>query len=67
MALLRAEPTAVPPEPHAIGLGLRNGLRALAALEPLLIAIDDLQWLDPPSADALVFVARELIGRELAL
>jgi AAA ATPase domain len=60
VALLRVEPSVIPPEPHAIGLGLLNGLRALAAREPLLIAIDDLQWLDPPSADALVFVARRL-------
>jgi DNA-binding NarL/FixJ family response regulator len=60
VALLRSKPTAVAPEPHAIGLGLLNGLRALAGREPLLIAIDDLQWLDPPSADALVFVARRL-------
>jgi DNA-binding NarL/FixJ family response regulator len=65
VALLRVEPAAVPPEPHAIGLGLLNGLRALAACEPLLIAIDDLQWLDPPSADALVFVARRLRGERV--
>ena len=43
-------------------MGLLNGLRALAAAQPLLIAIDDLQWLDSPSADALVFVARRLQG-----
>ena len=60
VALLRAQPTAVPAEPHAIGLGLLNGLRALAASQPVVIAIDDLQWLDSPSADALVFVARRL-------
>ena len=60
VALLRVEPTAVAPEPHAIALGFLNALRTLAAREPLLIAIDDLQWLDPPSTDALAFVARRL-------
>ena len=41
VALLRAEPTRVPPEPGAIGLGLCNALRALAGAGPVLIAIDD--------------------------
>ena len=45
--------------------GCSNGLRALAAPQPLLIAIDDLQRLDPPSADALVFVARRLQGERV--
>ena len=62
MALLRAEPEGAPPEPHAIALGFLNTLRALAAREPLLVAIDDVQWLDPPSADALDFVVRRLEG-----
>ena len=36
VALLRAEPSGVPPEPHAIALGFLNGLRALAAERPVL-------------------------------
>jgi DNA-binding CsgD family transcriptional regulator len=60
VALLRAEPAAVAAEPHAIGLGLLNSLRALAARETVLIAIDDVQWLDRPSADALAFAVRRL-------
>ena len=58
VALLRAEPTDVPPRQHAIDLGLLNGLRTLAAGGPVLVAIDDVQWLDRPSADALAFAAR---------
>jgi AAA ATPase domain len=53
VALLRAEPTGTPPQPHAIALGFLNGLRALAARRPVLVAVDDVQWLDAPSADAL--------------
>ena len=62
VALLRREPAADAPEPGAIALGLLNGLRALAAAGPVLVAIDDLQWLDPPSAEALGFAARRLDG-----
>ncbi|WP_028062275.1 AAA family ATPase [Solirubrobacter soli] len=58
VALLRRSPVEEePPQPHAIGLGLRN---ALAACAPVLVAIDDLQWLDAASADALAFAARRL-------
>ncbi len=66
VALLRAEPAGAPPEPHAIALGLLNALRALAAREPLLVAIDDVQWLDAPSAEALAFVARRLETEPIA-
>jgi hypothetical protein len=35
-------------------------LSALRALGPVLVAVDDAQWLDRPSADALAFAARRL-------
>ena len=60
VALLRAEPSGAPPEPHAIALGVLNVLRTLAAEGPVLVAVDDIPWLDAPSADALVFAARRL-------
>ena len=62
VALLRAEATGPAPEPRAVALGFLNALRALAAEEPLLIAVDDEQWLDPASADALAFAVRRLGG-----
>ncbi|MFC5761000.1 helix-turn-helix transcriptional regulator [Actinacidiphila bryophytorum] len=50
--------------PHADVLALRIALLgALAALcerSPVLLALDDAQWLDRPSADALAFVARRV-------
>jgi DNA-binding CsgD family transcriptional regulator len=62
VALLRAEPSGDPPEPRAIALGLLNTLRALAADQPLLIAIDDVQLTDLESAQALAFAVRRLAG-----
>jgi DNA-binding CsgD family transcriptional regulator len=66
VALLRADPGSTPPEPGAIALGLLNVLRALAAEGPLLIALDDIQWLDAASADALAFAARRLEQEPIA-
>ncbi len=60
VALLRAEPTGAGPERHAVALGLLNGLRAMAAREPLLIAIDDIEWFDPLSSEVLSFAVRRL-------
>ena len=60
VALLRVEPEAEPAEPRAIGLGFLNALRVLSAAEPLLVAIDDVQWLDAASEEALAFAARRL-------
>ncbi len=60
VALLRAEPGGAPPDRGAISFGFRTALRALAAESPLLVAVDDLQWLDAPSGDALAFAARRL-------
>ena len=47
-----------PPDPHAIGVAVLNALRALAEREPLLVAVDDVQWLDPASAGALSYAAQ---------
>ena len=37
-----------------------TALRALAAGGPVLVAVDDVQWLDAPSAATLAFAARRL-------
>lgn len=62
VALLRADPGGDPAMPRAIALGLLGLLRQLAAVRPLLVAVDDLQWLDRPTADALAFAVRRLQG-----
>src|SRR5262249_35900548 len=62
VALLQAEPEARRTEPHAAAVGCLNVLRSLASSESVLVAIDDLQWLDAQSAEALVYTARRLEG-----
>ena len=59
-ALLPRRARASAAEPQAIALGLLNALRARPPTRPVLVAIDDVQWLDAPSADALAFAARRL-------
>ena len=60
VALLRAEPGTGRAEPHAYAVSCLNALRGLATREPVLVAIDDLQWLDAQSAETLVYTARRL-------
>jgi DNA-binding CsgD family transcriptional regulator len=67
VALLRAEPLpGAAPGPHAIALALLNVLRGLAAGQPLVVAVDDLPWLDPLSVSALTFAARRLRDEPVA-
>jgi hypothetical protein len=58
-AMLRTE-AATAPEPRAVAAALLSVLRGLAAAEPLLVAVDDAQWLDRDSAIAIGFAARRL-------
>jgi ATP/maltotriose-dependent transcriptional regulator MalT len=67
VALLIVEPGDDPPDPHAIGLAVLDVLRALAASGPLLVALDDLQWLDPASAGALQLALRRLRDEPIAV
>jgi DNA-binding CsgD family transcriptional regulator len=59
-ALLRAEVEGAPPDQRAVSVASLGVLRALAASGPVIVAIDDVQWLDAPSARVLAFVVRRL-------
>jgi DNA-binding CsgD family transcriptional regulator len=67
VALLIEDAGGARPDRRAVSAGLLSVLRSLAAQEPLLVAIDDIQWLDPSSAAALEFVARRLGETPVAL
>jgi DNA-binding CsgD family transcriptional regulator len=67
VALLRREAEGPAPQPRAVALGLLGVLRSLAETRPVLLAVDDVQWLDRPSASALEFVARRLGGGPIGL
>jgi DNA-binding CsgD family transcriptional regulator len=59
-ALLRDEVEGSPPDQRAVSLATLAVLRALAASGPVIIAIDDIQWLDAASVRVLSFAARRL-------
>jgi DNA-binding CsgD family transcriptional regulator len=65
IALLQIDAEGPAPLPRAVSLGVLGVLRALAASGPLVIALDDLQWLDRPSASTLEFAARRLRGEPI--
>ena len=63
VALLLSEPDGRPPEPRAIFAAFGRVLGALSRDGPVLVAVDDLQWLDRSSLRALVFVCPSSRGR----
>jgi len=60
VALLLADPAGSPPGQRAVGVAFLGVIRHLCASRPVVLAIDDLQWLDVPSARALEFAVRRL-------
>jgi DNA-binding CsgD family transcriptional regulator len=64
VALQRLDPDeARPVDPLGLGLAMAAALRHLAADQPLLVAVDDVQWCDPPSLRTLEFALRR-VGAE---
>jgi DNA-binding CsgD family transcriptional regulator len=59
-ALLRVDPVEVPLQQLAVSLGVLSAVRELAASSALVIAVDDVQWLDPSTAQVLEFACRRL-------
>jgi hypothetical protein len=51
------------PEPFIVALAALNLLSEAAASKPVLVAVDDVQWLDRPTHEALAFIARR-VGRD---
>ncbi|MGB9378794.1 MAG: ATP-binding protein, partial [Mycobacteriales bacterium] len=60
VAVLRSAPTGAAPDARAIGTGLGTVLTGLASAQPLLVVVDDAQWLDQPTLQALTFALRRV-------
>jgi DNA-binding CsgD family transcriptional regulator len=61
-ALRRSEPEGGAPDALTVSRGVLGVLRLLAAATPVVLALDDVQWIDSPSARVLTFALRRLEG-----
>jgi DNA-binding CsgD family transcriptional regulator len=67
VALLLEEAPPGGVDPRSLGLATRNALQLLAEDGRLVVAIDDLQWLDASSEAAISFALRRLGASRVAL
>ena len=67
VALLIEDGSGDPVDRGALALAVRDVLQILSERGPLLIAVDDLQWLDQSSSGALAFALRRLAPKRLLL
>jgi DNA-binding CsgD family transcriptional regulator len=54
-------------DPRTVATAVLGTLRAAAAEQPVLLAIDDVQWVDPASAAALEFALRRAIDLPIGI
>jgi DNA-binding CsgD family transcriptional regulator len=66
-ALLLSEQGRSPPDQRTISTACLGVFRRLSDEARLLVAVDDVQWLDPPTALVLEFAARRLDGEPIGL
>jgi DNA-binding CsgD family transcriptional regulator len=67
VALLREETSGDSVDQRALAVAVRDVLQILSEQQPLLLAIDDVQWLDPSSSGALAFALRRLAASPVLL
>jgi DNA-binding CsgD family transcriptional regulator len=67
VALLHEEATGDPVDPRTLAVAVRDALQLLSERGPILIAVDDVQWLDASSSRALAFALRRLDSSPVSL
>lgn len=67
VALLLSEEEVDSPDAQSVALAVLGMVERLATERPLVVAVDDVQWLDAPSAAALSFATRRLRNLPVAL
>jgi DNA-binding CsgD family transcriptional regulator len=67
VALLREEESGDSVDYRALAVAVRDVLQFLSEQKPLLIAVDDAQWLDPASSSTLTFALRRLASSPVLL
>lgn len=67
VALLRVPPSSEVHDARAIGLGTLAVVRAVATRSPLLVVMDDLQWLDASSSRAIGFALQRLVDEPVGV
>jgi len=66
-ALLERDDGGRPPDRRTVSVGVLTALRALAAAGPVLLAVDDVQWLDAPTRRLLEYALRRVQEERLAV
>ena len=67
VALLRAPNSGARANQRAVSLAVLGCLRSAASSTPVVVAIDDIQWMDLPSVRVLQFVVRRFKGEPVGL
>lgn len=67
VALIIREPIGDPSDERTLAVATTTFLREMTADQPVLIAVDDLQWLDTTTARLLSYAIRRLGDRRLGL
>jgi len=67
VALFLATASGPPPSQLAVSLAVRGVLSSTASGRPILVAVDDAQWMDEPSASALEFAFRRVASESIGV
>jgi DNA-binding CsgD family transcriptional regulator len=67
VVMLLAEAGDRPPDLRAVSMAVLHGLRVLARSVPLVVAVDDEEWVDRSSRRVLAYVSRRLVEERIGV